>query len=161
MELLILVAIFFIGILGSFIGAQVGSGGLITIPFLIFVGLPPQVAIATNRFGSLGLRFGAIYTYWRAKKIRWEYVVPLTIFGFFGAILGSFLLLRIDTEILSRIIGIGILIPLPFLFMKDFGISKKQIPGWFLKLSYPLYFIISLSGLLSSVAVLARSSCTF
>ncbi|MBR9693046.1 sulfite exporter TauE/SafE family protein [Candidatus Woesearchaeota archaeon] len=143
-ELLTLLLVFLIGIVGSFIGAQVGSGGLITIPFLIFVGLPPQVAIATNKFGSLGLRVGAIHTYWKAKKIRWEFTLGLTLFGFLGAIIGAWLLLKVDTTLLSRIVGIGVLIPLPFLFMKDFGIRKKHIPGWLFRLSYPLYFIFSI-----------------
>ena len=46
---------FLIGVLASFIGAIVGGGGLLSIPFLMFIGLPPQTAIATNKFGSVGL----------------------------------------------------------------------------------------------------------
>lgn len=34
------------------IGVTVGGGGLLSIPFLIWAGLPPHTAITTNRFGS-------------------------------------------------------------------------------------------------------------
>ena len=61
-------AAFLIGAVASFIGSMVGGGGLLSIPFLVFVGLPPQVAIATNKMGAIGLILGAIPKFWKAKK---------------------------------------------------------------------------------------------
>ena len=46
-----LFGVFGIGVAAAVVGTMVGGGSLLSIPFLIFVGLPPQVAIATDRFG--------------------------------------------------------------------------------------------------------------
>ena len=53
-----------IGFLAGVINTLAGGGSLITLPILIFLGLPPSVANGTNRiaiviqslFGSLGYR---------------------------------------------------------------------------------------------------------
>jgi uncharacterized membrane protein YfcA len=49
-----LTAVFLVGVAASVIGTMVGGGSLLSIPLLIFLGLPPQVAIATDRFAALG-----------------------------------------------------------------------------------------------------------
>ena len=49
-----------IGLITGFIGAITGSGGVISIPFLIFLGLPPAHAIATERFASIGQHIATI-----------------------------------------------------------------------------------------------------
>lgn len=77
MDIITIFVVFFLGIAVSFIGVIVGGGGLISIPILIFLGLPPQIAIATNKFGSLGLSLSGLYKYWKAKKIIFEFVAPL------------------------------------------------------------------------------------
>ena len=48
MEIFTLALILLIGLATGFVDSVVGSGGLISIPFLIFSGLPPHVAIATD-----------------------------------------------------------------------------------------------------------------
>ena len=48
------------GALAGYIGAISASGGLISISVLIFLGLPANAAIATNRFSGLGLYAGAL-----------------------------------------------------------------------------------------------------
>ncbi|MDH3600028.1 MAG: hypothetical protein OEU26_10370, partial [Candidatus Tectomicrobia bacterium] len=56
----ILIAIFLAGLVSGFLGAIAGSGGLVAVPALMALGLPAQVAIATNRLGALGQWLGAI-----------------------------------------------------------------------------------------------------
>lgn len=43
-----------IGLITGFLDSTVGAGGLFSLPALIFLGFPPQIAIATDRLGSLG-----------------------------------------------------------------------------------------------------------
>ena len=40
-----------VGILAGAINTLAGGGSLLTLPILIFIGLPPNVANATNRIG--------------------------------------------------------------------------------------------------------------
>ena len=44
--------IIFFGFIASFIDSVVGGGGLISTPALLAVGLPPSVALGTNKFTS-------------------------------------------------------------------------------------------------------------
>ena len=130
---------FFIGVCSSFIGSMVGGGGLISIPFLMFLGLPPSVAIATNKFGSLGLSAGAFIKYFKEKKIQWNYILPLSLISIISAVIGANILISLNKEILSKAIGIIILVLLPLIvFNKKIGLKKinpskiKKIIGFIL-----------------------------
>lgn len=122
-----LIATFFIGVVASAVGAMVGGGGLLSIPFLIFVGLPPQVAIATNKMGSVGLSLGAIVKFWKEKKILWKYVPIFAFLSLVGAYVGANALLSINEEVLSGVVGVIILLLLPLLFLKkDLGLVRSK-----------------------------------
>ena len=47
-----LLLLMFFGFLAAFIDSVVGGGGLISIPALLFSGLSPSAAIATNKLAS-------------------------------------------------------------------------------------------------------------
>lgn len=147
MELFLeIILTFFIGILASFIGAIVGGGGLISIPFLMFLGLPPQIAIATNKFGAVGLSIGSI-TKFKKEKIIWEYVIPFSILAVIGGVIGANLLLEINENYLSKIVGIILLVLLPFVFMKkDFGIKNINSTKKQKILGSVVYFLLMIFG---------------
>src|SRR3989338_8859602 len=128
MELLVsLILVFFIGIFTSFIGVIGGGGGLISIPFLIFIGLPPQIAVATNKCGSVGLITAAIPKFWKAEKIIWKYVLPFTGVSIVAAYFGANLLLSLDPGVLEPILGVMLLFILPFfLFEKELGTIRVK-----------------------------------
>jgi uncharacterized membrane protein YfcA len=65
-----LLLVFLIGVAAAVVGAMVGGGSLLSIPFLLFVGLPPQVAIATDRFAGLGAAVTSFYRFWRSRCLR-------------------------------------------------------------------------------------------
>lgn len=142
MELGILIAIFLVGIAASFIGGLTsGGGGLISLPFLIFLGLPPQIAIATDRFGSFGYVISTIVKFLRSKKIVFTYIIPLAIVSVIGATIGANLVLNIDKNLLTKLIGgiIVLLIPL-ILLKKDLGVKKKKVKYVMLLIGFLLYF---------------------
>lgn len=135
------------GVAAGFIGAVTSGGGLISIPILIFLGLPANVAIATNRLGAFGVMAAAIPRYSKAKKIRWDIAwkfIPLAILGGF---IGSKALVHINTDTLSIIVGVLLLLMVPLSFIgSEKGIKpsstnvKKMIAGYF------LYFLAMLYG---------------
>lgn len=110
--------IFFIGLSAGFMDSTVGSGGLISIPLLIFFGLPPQVAIATDRLGSVGQTLSALFVFWKEKKIRWNFVFVFTLLAITGSLIGSHILLSFNPKYLQKIVGILLLVLLPLLFIK-------------------------------------------
>lgn len=147
MDILKLSGIFLIGVVGSFIGAMVGSGGLISIPFLIFSGLSPQVAIATHKFGGVGLKLGATIKFWKSEQIKWSYFVPFSILGIMAAFIGAPLLLTIDKTLLSRLVGILSLVVLPVIFLnKGIGTEHHTTSRRSHSFGYLLYFVAQIFG---------------
>ncbi|MDD3646886.1 MAG: TSUP family transporter [Candidatus Dojkabacteria bacterium] len=119
--------ILLIGIATGFVDSTVGSGGLISVPALIFAGLPPQTAIATDRFGMIGQIITAIAKFSKAKKINWTYVPIFTVLGFVGALAGAKILLDIEGGHFNTIIGILLFLLLPLVFLKNnLGIKKRK-----------------------------------
>ena len=141
------IGVFLIGALAAAIGATVGGGGVLSVPFLMFVGLPPHVAIATNRFGSVGVSVGALAKFAREQKIVWKYVVPLSLIAVMGGYIGARILLTVDEKLLSRLIGFILLALLPILFLRrELGVSRTHVTRLKEILGYAIYFLISLWG---------------
>lgn len=138
---------FIVGIIAGFIGATVGGGGLLSLPFLILLGLPPQVAIATNRLGAVGHSTGAIYKYWKEKKIEWQYVLPFSVLAVVGAYIGANALVQIRQDTLSMVIGILLLLLLPTLYVKkDLGVAVRETKTWKKTVGYITYFLLMIVG---------------
>lgn len=91
---------------------------MLVVPFLIFIGLPANVANATNRVAILLQSIVSTATF-KQKKIldfRTDYklLVPTTL----GSIAGAFAAVDINAAILEKIIG-GLLIILFFMLLLD------------------------------------------
>ena len=139
------IGIFLIGIAASVIGTLVGGGSLLSITFLIFLGLPPQIAIATDRFGSLGQAITAFFKFLKAKRIVWKYVLLFALLSFAGSLIGANILLKIDTSILKNIVGILILLLLPVVFLKrDIGVERGTISRSKMIVGAVLYLLVQI-----------------
>lgn len=104
----------------------VGGGGAVIIPFLLFLGLSPQQAIATNRFSSLA-NIVALFKFHRQGQVKWRLGLFLAAFAGIGGALGSFLMVRLETEIIEKGIGIILLLSVPMLFVqKGIGLQERQ-----------------------------------
>lgn len=96
--------LFVVGGCTGFIDSIAGGGGLISLPILLSLGLPPQMAIATNKLQSVFGTLSAVYHYRRARLVRIREVVWGIVFTTLGAALGANLIQRIDNAILSLIV---------------------------------------------------------
>jgi uncharacterized membrane protein YfcA len=86
-----------------------GGGGLLTVPALLAVGLPPQLALGTNKGQSVFGSTVALVSYARAGLVSWKRVrwtVPL---GFVGALFGATLVLRLRPDVLRPLV-LGLLV---------------------------------------------------
>jgi uncharacterized membrane protein YfcA len=140
------VIVFVIGFIASFIGGFAAGSGLISIPLLMFAGLPPHVAIATNKVGMFAMKLGAFINYVKAKKIIWSLVLPFSILALVGAVIGSITLVSLDENLVSVIVGIVILLLLPLvLFQKGAGVRRRRVSktkkrlGYFAYLGYAVW----------------------
>jgi len=99
-DVLLLIA----GLIGGFLNAAVSSGSAIMLPFLIYLGIPPSVANATNRIPCLVGFISSTYNFHRAKLIDWRKVFILSIPLVFGTILGVLLVLKLNDNIVKNIL---------------------------------------------------------
>lgn len=105
-ELLIVCPLVF---LGGFVDAVAGGGGLITLPAYMLAGVPPHLAIGTNKFSS-GLSMAAsTFRLYRAGYIDLKLAaVPVA-----GALLGSAVGARIALLVPSAVFQIVLVALLP------------------------------------------------
>ncbi len=140
-----LISIFFAGVLSGFVGAVAGGGGLFSISLLLLYGIPPQITLATNKFGGIGLSVGGLYKFIKEKKIVWKYAIGLSVAGIFSSLVGSKILLSADPASLKTLTGILLLLLVPTIFLKrDFGLKNKATSSNYKIVGYILYFLISI-----------------
>ena len=96
--------LFAAGLSGGFIDAIAGGGGLITVPTLLGVGLPPQLALGTNKAQSSCGTIIAVSRYARAGLVGWAEVRLAAALAFLGSMAGAWTLTLIGNDALRRII---------------------------------------------------------
>ncbi len=106
--MLTLVAVFAAGLTAGFLNVMAGGGSLITLPILIFLGLPVAVANGTNRVAILVQNVAAVSSFRRQgyRDARAGLAFALTTIP--GAIVGAFLAVRVG-EATFRAILAGVL----------------------------------------------------
>ncbi len=112
MELLeptMLVILAGVAFIAGFIDAVAGGGGMLTVPALLSIGLPPHLALGTNKLAATFASSTAAFTYY--KKRMFEPSLWLRCFAatLLGAICGTFLVDFISTEWLEKALPIVIL----------------------------------------------------
>lgn len=148
------VLLFFSGLLAGVLNSIAGGGSFITFPALLFVGLPPVVANATNTFSSCaGYVSGAAGFYQELKEIR-NFLPTVVLFSTLGGALGAISLLFIPSARFEA------LIPWLMLFATSLFILGERVnralndrisrrlkeEPWFRYLSVFLLFLIALYG---------------
>jgi len=100
----ILAILFFTGLAAGFVDSVAGGGGLITLPVLLGVGLPPHIALGTNKLqGSFGT-LSAAYNYMRRGKVRLKACLVGIIFTLAGAMAGSSAVQVLNPEFIEHVI---------------------------------------------------------
>lgn len=94
------------GLAAGFVDTVAGGGGLIALPVLLSLGLPPQDALGTNKFQASFGSGSATVHYARAGVVNLKQCVTGILFTFTGAILGTLAVLHVDAALLKRIIPV-------------------------------------------------------
>jgi len=107
MEILNIAFLIFIGFISGFLNTIAGGGSLISLPVLIFMGLPGSVANATNRVAILSQNIFAV-TGFNSKgiKLPLPYSLYLGIASLGGGFMGAKLAVDIDDSLFNRILAI-------------------------------------------------------
>ena len=123
-----------IGFVAGAINTVAGGGSLITIPSLIFLGLPPVVANATNRVGVFLQSVVATLTFARAGKLPFVRSWPSLLAACVGAVGGAQLSVALDEATFRQVIGIAMIAMLGFLLLQP----KRWLKEGFRQRTVPL-----------------------
>ncbi|MDB5615240.1 MAG: family transporter [Devosia sp.] len=124
---LVLLALAVVGMLAGFVDAIAGGGGMISIPALLFVGLPPVAALATNKLqGMVGTGMAAL-TFWRRGYVSLPALIPAIALTFAGSLLGATVVRSVDTVLLQMAVPVALIgIALYFLFAPNLTDNDKH-----------------------------------
>ncbi len=103
-------AIFVIsGLLAGLVDSIAGGGGLITLPVLLWAGLSPVAALATNKLqGSVGT-LTATLNFLHKGHLSWRLASLPVACAFIGSLLGAGVVQRFDPGLLRRLLPLMLL----------------------------------------------------
>jgi uncharacterized membrane protein YfcA len=96
--------LFLAGFAGGFIDSIAGGGGLITVPALLATGMPPQVALGTNKFQSSFGTTLAVTRYARAGFLKTRGLWLAVVLSFVASMGGAVAVGVLDQALLAQII---------------------------------------------------------
>ncbi len=139
------ILLFITSFIAGGLNAVAGGGSFITFPTLIFTGVSPIVANATNTTAMWVASFASVGAYRRDFAVKRQVLVVLSITSLVGGMLGSIALLYISPDIFKKLIPYLLLLATGIFI---FGESLKQWLQSFTKTADPqppklLYLVIA------------------
>nr|WP_207145804.1 TSUP family transporter [Brevibacillus brevis] len=140
---IVLLAVF--GFVAAFIDSTVGGGGLISLPALLGLGMPPYLALGTNKLAGTISSATSSYTFIKNGKFDKKLMLILFPVSLIGAYFGAKTVLFVPQEFLKVLVVIMMaLIFVYTLFNKRFGQDSnyKGLTKFTLGIGIPFTFLI-------------------
>jgi uncharacterized membrane protein YfcA len=138
-----------VGFVVGFINTVAGGASLISLPVLIFLGLPPAVANGTNRV-AIVLQNTAAVAGFRSKGVStFPFNIYLGISAFIGSILGASIAVDIQGETFNRILAIimiAVVLMITFKPNVRHEDLAERLTGKYLWLGIVVFFFIGIYG---------------
>jgi len=116
----LLILFFFLGLFAGFFDTISGGGGLLTIPVMLMVGVPPLEALGTNKLQGIFGTGSATLTFASKGHLDFKSLWPIALLCFISSIVGALIASQIPEQTLAIFIPyILILVALYF------GLSKN------------------------------------
>lgn len=146
-DLLILIAV---GFCAGIINTIAGGGSLLTLPLLIFMGLPPAIANGTNRIAILFQTASSVAGF-RSKGV---YTFPFSLYlgasAFLGSIIGAKIAIDIKGDTFNKILAIIMFVVVLLIVFKPKKTSLEAISerttGKHLWISVVIFFFVGIYG---------------
>ena len=138
-----------VGMMAGVINTLAGGGSLLTLPVLIFMGLPPNVANATNR---IGIAFQALIgtAGYRSKGVsNFPFNIYLGISALMGSLIGAQIAVDIKGETFNKVLAVIMIIVVVIIVFKP-KVSSLKLPerltGRYLFYAIVGFFLIGIYG---------------
>lgn len=138
-----------VGFTVGFVNTIAGGGSLLSLPVLIFLGLPPTLANGTNRvaiviqtlIATLGFRSKGVSTF--------PFNTYLGIAAFVGSIIGASLAVDINEQIFNKILAIVMISVIVIIIFKpktNLENLQERLTGKYLWLGIIVFFFLGIYG---------------
>ena len=122
--------LFFCVFLAAFVDSIAGGGGLISLPAYYAVGIPPHVALGTNKFSAtIGTLFASV-RFIKNKSVEWKAALVAGVCALAGSAWGANMALLVSERYLQLVLLV--LVPILAVFVmakKDMGEHKEEMTG--------------------------------
>jgi len=149
MEWYYILALIGVGFVAGFINMVAGGGSTLTLPLLMFLGLPANVANGTNRIAILLQNVVGVNTFRRNKIIDLSTDYKLALPAIVGSVIGALVAVELNEAVMEKVIAglmvlmLVIIVAKPDIWVKErVGIVSPK-PSVF---QYAIFFVIGLYG---------------
>ena len=116
------------GFVAAFIDSVVGGGGLISVPTLMWAGLPMLNVLGTNKLASTMGACAGFLTYWKSGTIDKKIMRVMFPLAFIGSIVGVFVVRQVPPDFLRPLVVVMlIVIAIYSVAKKNWGADKKSV----------------------------------
>ncbi len=95
-----------VGVLAGWINVIAGGGSMLTIPAMVFMGMPGPVANGTNRIAIVAQNVVAVFTFWRSGFSNLRLSITLALASLPGAVAGAMLGTQLDGAWFRRVLAL-------------------------------------------------------
>jgi uncharacterized membrane protein YfcA len=138
-----------VGFVVGFINTVAGGASLISLPILIFLGLPPAVANGTNRV-AIVLQTAIAVAGFKSKGVStFPFNIYLGISALLGSVIGAYIAVDIKGETFNRILAIiMVAVVLIIIFKPRVNVAEleERITGKYLWIGILAFFFIGIYG---------------
>ncbi len=106
------------GMAAGFVNMLAGNGSLITLPALLFIGLPANIANATNRVGVTLQNVVGTAGFYRQGRLDVRGALLFSIPTVVGSVLGARIAVDIDEALFRRVLAVAMVIMLVIMLVK-------------------------------------------
>lgn len=138
-----------VGSVAGFLNVLAGGGSLLTLPVLIFLGLPAATANGTNRVAVFIQNISAISGFRRQGVFPWRISLLCTLPALAGAWIGANLAVDIDDQMFKRLLAvimIGVLIFTAWDPMKRIRVEKMHLTPLRTAALLVSFFVVGIYG---------------
>lgn len=138
-----------LGFIAGFLNTIAGGGTLLTMPILIFMGLPAPLANGTNRVAILFQTFAAVRGFKSKGVSMYPFSLYIGISAFFGSIIGAYFALDVDGILFNRILASVMVMVLILILFNPNKTTKdliEQTSGKPLYISIVIFFFLGIYG---------------
>jgi uncharacterized membrane protein YfcA len=135
------------GLAAGTVNTLAGAGSLLTVPLLVLLGLPGNVANGTNRIGIL-VHNGVAAWRFRAEGVSgFRRALPLVLPVSIGSFVGAYAISQVGDKTFEKLFGlVMVLLLLPLLRMRGGAAAPEAPAPWSAPVSFLVFLGIGLFG---------------